>query len=117
MAKKKVKKKVAKKKRIKKHKNPPAPRMVKEKGVMVPAKPEKAPIIIQYFYPPDGRTKFYKSYMVPGAEVEMVEQFGSHETRKKYAMRNLVKVRFVGQEHTDMLSPSCLKRRLKKEGD
>lgn len=105
-----AKKKVKKKKVVKQ-------RMVKEHGVMVLAKPEKAPIIIQYFYPPDGRTKFYKPYMTPGAEVEMVEQFGSHENRERYAMKNLVKVRFVGQENTDMLSPSCLKRRLRKEDE
>lgn len=107
-AKKKIKKKVKKKKVVEQ-------RMVKEHGVMVKAKSSKKPVITQYFYPPDGRTQFYKPYMKLGAEVEIVEQFGSHETRKKYAIRNLIKVRFVGQKQTDLVSPACIKRRLREE--
>jgi len=99
-----TKKKVAKKKIAK-----------KKKGIKV--QEEKKPVIIQYFYPPDGRTEFCKPYMKPGAALEIVEQFGSHATRVKYAIRNLVKVRFVGQKETDMLSPSCIKRRLRKDDE
>jgi len=62
--------------------------------------PKKQKIVEVFFEPNDGRTKFCRKYMIPGAKVEVV---GS--------TRHLVRVVFPGQKHSDLVSKSFLKKR------
>jgi len=84
--------------------------MSKTKEVEVEVVPVASPKF--FFQPDDGRTKFLKDYMVPGAGVIPLED-AIQRPHGRVRLRNLMKVQFIGQNHYDLVSPDFIKRRKK----